>query len=119
MKRIITNNTKNIQFGKRLTEIRKAKGITQKELAEALGISQRMVAYYEGQSEFPPATIIPDIAIFLKVSTDQLLGLKPITDIPSNGKLFKKLKLIENFNEEQKKTVISVIETIAKTANAK
>jgi hypothetical protein len=33
-------------FGARLTELRKAAGYTQVELAAALGTTQRMIAYY-------------------------------------------------------------------------
>jgi len=34
-------------FGSRLTRLRQAKGLTQTELAEAVDVSQRVIAYYE------------------------------------------------------------------------
>ena len=43
-------------FGARLAQLRKQAGLTQTALAREVGISQRMMAYYEGPTAFPPAT---------------------------------------------------------------
>jgi transcriptional regulator with XRE-family HTH domain len=64
-------------FGERLARLRQAAGYSQRELARELEISQRMVAYYEGETEYPPAHLLPMLAQALGVSTDQLLGLEP------------------------------------------
>ena len=64
-----------MDFGARLAELRKERGFTQLELAEQAGLSRRMLAYYEGQSEHPPTTHLPGIARALGVETDELLGL--------------------------------------------
>ena len=45
-------------FGERLAALRKAAGFTQTELANELGISQRMVAYYEQPDVTPPARLL-------------------------------------------------------------
>jgi transcriptional regulator with XRE-family HTH domain len=63
-------------FGKKLAEFRKAKGLTQKELAKKIGTSQRMIAYYEGNSCYVPLNLLPAITKALKVSTDELFGIK-------------------------------------------
>ena len=42
-------------FGERLAAIRKARGLTQVQLAEAAGTTQRAVSYYETEAGFPPA----------------------------------------------------------------
>ena len=62
-------------FDERLARLRKAAGYTQKELGEELGISQRMVAYYESQTQHPPTKLMPALATALGVSADELLGL--------------------------------------------
>lgn len=46
-KRIQSSEPAGNDFGERLAALRKAAGFTQVELAAELGISQRMVAYYE------------------------------------------------------------------------
>ncbi len=61
-------------FGDRLVALRKAAGFTQQTLAQELGVSRRMIAYYEGETEHPPTTILPRLAHALRVSIDELLN---------------------------------------------
>jgi DNA modification methylase/DNA-binding XRE family transcriptional regulator len=61
-------------FGARLVELRKAGRFTQLELAQKLGVSRRMIAYYEGETEHPPTTILPRLAKVLGISADELLN---------------------------------------------
>ena len=62
-------------FGERLAQLRTAAGYSQRDLAAEIGISQRMVAYYETQSDYPPTHLFPALAKALGVSADQLLGI--------------------------------------------
>jgi transcriptional regulator with XRE-family HTH domain len=41
-------------FGTRLAELRQARGLSQEELAAAVDVSRRVIAYYEAQSAQPP-----------------------------------------------------------------
>ena len=61
-------------FSKRLTELRKEKGLTQAELADKLGVLQRSVSHWEnGTRECDFETLIK-LSIIFSVSTDYLLG---------------------------------------------
>src|ERR1700759_567974 len=71
-------------FGERLVAIRKARGLTQVQLAEAAGTTQRAISYYETEAGFPPAPAVIDLAGALRISTDKLLGGKPPKDEPTN-----------------------------------
>ena len=42
-------------FGERLAQLRKTAGYTQVEFAAEVGVTQRMVAYYEAPDAQPPA----------------------------------------------------------------
>ena len=44
-------------FGPRLAGLRKAAGISQMALAAEIGVSQRMMAYYESPTAHPPANL--------------------------------------------------------------
>ncbi len=45
-------------FGPRLTALRKARGLTQIQLAEATRTTQRSISYYENDDGVPPASIV-------------------------------------------------------------
>jgi len=62
--------TAQTDFGDRMAALRKDAGYPQRKLAAELGISQRMVAYSEGETDYPPAGILHDLA--------HLLGVKPV-----------------------------------------
>lgn len=64
-----------MRIGERLQEIRKDHGLTQKQLAEILGISWRTVGAYETNSCMPDCDILVEISKYFNVSLDYLLGL--------------------------------------------
>jgi transcriptional regulator with XRE-family HTH domain len=100
-------------FGARLAALRKAAGYTQAELAEELGISQRMVAYYEGQTEHAPAALLPAIAKALRVTTDELLGVASMRKAsrPSNSRLQRRMQQIEKLDARTKRQVMQLLDT--------
>lgn len=61
-------------FSKRLRELREEMNLVQKELAFALGISQRMLSHYERNESEPNAELLLKISNFFNVSIDYLLG---------------------------------------------
>jgi transcriptional regulator with XRE-family HTH domain len=69
------NSTNNLSFGERLANIRKAKGITQKELGERIGVSQRIMNHYEKKAEYPPTQKLIELARALDMGIDELLGI--------------------------------------------
>ncbi|MCC7081054.1 MAG: helix-turn-helix transcriptional regulator [Burkholderiales bacterium] len=74
-------------FGERLVQLRKAAGYTQVEFAAEIGITQRMVAYYEAPDAHPPAHLLPQMAQALSVGTDVLLGMsapRPVKKIDAS-----------------------------------
>jgi len=62
-------------FGKRLREIRQRRGLTQAELGVAVGVSKRVITYYERDDALPPGAVLVHLAQVLRVSTDELLGV--------------------------------------------
>lgn len=65
-----------LSFGQRLVQIRKSKGLTQVELGERIGVSQRIIHHYENKAEYPPTQKLIELAQALDMSIDELLGLK-------------------------------------------
>ncbi|MDB4912414.1 MAG: phage regulatory protein [Gemmatimonadetes bacterium] len=81
-------------FGDRLAALRQRRGLTQTALGEAVGVSKRVIAYYEADGAQPPAAMLIELARALPVSADELFGLAPLRDTP-NPKVARLLKRIE------------------------
>jgi len=61
-------------FGKRLAELRTQRGLSQYELAQALGFSRGQIANYEQGKREPDFATLITLANFFQVSLDYLLG---------------------------------------------
>ena len=62
-------------FGERLAEIRKERNLSQRKLAEMLGVSNTTIANYEKGFKKPNSDFITLAAKCLDISSDYLLGL--------------------------------------------
>ena len=99
-------------FGARLAEIRNARGMTQAELALAVGVSRRVIAYYEHEDAQPPGAMLVDLAKALRVSADQLLGLKPPKEkrSPRTARLLKRLQKVEQLPANDQRVVLKLVD---------
>ena len=61
-------------FADRLKELRKEKGVTQRQMADLLGIAERNYQRYETGVVDPTASTAVKIADFFEVSVDYLIG---------------------------------------------
>ncbi len=62
------------QIGKRISELRKAKDMTQLELADKLSISFQAVSNWECGNSMPDIAKLPELAKIFGVSIDDILG---------------------------------------------
>ncbi len=72
-------------YNERIKWVRDCKNITQKEMAEHLGILQQQYARYEKGVNVMPITYLPEICKYLGVSADYILGLKDEEDLRKNN----------------------------------
>lgn len=99
-------------FGQRLAQLRKAAGYTQKELADEIGSTRRVMAYYETESDHPPANLLVDLAKALNVTTDELLGVKPAKKAKQpDTRLLRRLQQIDKLGATKKRQILQVIDT--------
>lgn len=63
-----------IAVGKILQGLRKAKGITQEQLSEVLGVSTAAISKWENEQMYPDISYFPILARFFNVSIDCLFG---------------------------------------------
>src|SRR5580692_8107621 len=86
-------------FGERLAAIRKARGLTQVQLAEAAGTTQRAVSYYETEAGFPPAPAVIGLAKALRITADELLGVRApkverLDDDSETRRMWKRFQMV-------------------------
>ncbi len=106
--------------GARLAQLRKAAGYTQAELAEAMGgVTRRMIAYYETETEHPPAAMLAALARALRVSVDELLGIEEIK-VPARApsrRVIRRLEKIEQLPKRDQEALLRTIDAfLAKSA---
>ncbi len=73
-------------LNKKLKELRKEKGITQKEIASSLKISQTGYAGYEQGYREPDLTTLKKICLYFDVTADYLIGLEDESGAKTNSK---------------------------------
>lgn len=64
----------NLKIGEVILNRRKEKGLTQEQLAEAVGVSTPAVSKWETGSTYPDITLLAPIARVLGITTDKLLA---------------------------------------------
>lgn len=62
-----------MSFSKRLTAVRKARGLTQQQMSEVIGIHLSQVKRYESGDTQPSLEVLRKIALSLNISADTLL----------------------------------------------
>ena len=63
-----------MNLGKTILELRKAKNVTQDEMAAKLGVTAAAVSKWENGYTLPDILMLCAIADYFQVSTDELLG---------------------------------------------
>lgn len=64
-----------MEIGKQIKTLRLAKGVTQEELAEYLGVSFQAVSKWETEMSTPDIALLPNIAIFFGITIDELFHI--------------------------------------------
>jgi transcriptional regulator with XRE-family HTH domain len=110
-------------FGARLAALRKEAGYTQQQLADEIGVSRRVVAYYEGETEHPPASLLVDLAQALGRSTDELLGVSPTRKSARTGIIStrweRRVRQIERLDARPKQQIMTFIDAILTAEQAR
>jgi transcriptional regulator with XRE-family HTH domain len=102
------------ELGSRVAQLRKDHGLTQVQLAEALGISQQMVASYEVGRRRIPVSMLQPLAQALTVDLDGLLG----STAKANAKrgpmpaLARQMERISALPKARQKFLIEVLESM-------
>lgn len=71
-------------LGTMIAELRKQQGMTQLELAEQMGVTDKAVSKWERDLSFPDINSLPNLAQILGVSVEELMQIKKESAVPVN-----------------------------------
>ena len=66
----------NVKIGSTIKKLRTENNITQDTLATAIGVTPQAISRWESEGGYPDIELLPLLADFFSVSTDELLGYK-------------------------------------------
>ena len=107
-----------MSFGEKIKELRKKNNLSQAELADKIGVTQKTICNYENGTRFPKGQkIINGFADIFDVSIDYLLDDNEIDSNKKNIKIEYKDEFIssakENFGYKGKKEAENLLEKTA------
>lgn len=107
-------------FGRRLSEARERAGLTQTQLGDKLGLSQRAIAHWERDETALLPEQLDAVARMLKVSVDELVSGndRPPKDSSPRGKARLVFEAVAKLPRRQQEKIMEVVEAFvsAKTA---
>ena len=75
----------NKTMGEIISTLRKEKGMTQKELADMLNITDKAVSKWERDISCPDTMTIPKLSQIFGVSVEELMNAKPVSSTGHKG----------------------------------
>lgn len=97
----------SVKIGKFIKECRKEKGITQKELAEFLMISDKTVSKWETGNGMPEVSLMVPLSNMLCISVNELLSGERLEGDEYRKKAEENIvKIMKEKNEERKKFIL-------------
>lgn len=99
-----------MDIGNRIKLLRKKNNMTQKQLSEKLGLTPKMISFYENGERIPPLDIVEKLVTIFSTSADYLIGLTSQNSATSNNNAIivnspniyisqQELKLLTTFKE--------------------
>lgn len=105
-----------MEFKDRIRTLRKEAGLTQRETAEKIGVTDRTYQNYEAGASVPPSAVLARLAAVLGVSMDLLTGnaepAPPATENPELSALLAEMQALFSggkLQDEDKKYVIDAL----------
>lgn len=111
-------NLGNESMGKRIARLRKERGYTQVELAEKIGITQKLISDYERDKLRLHSEMVLHFSLALEVSADELLGVKKSKKDRAKPslRLLRRLQKISELSQTQQRALLQTIDTFLKGA---
>jgi transcriptional regulator with XRE-family HTH domain len=102
--------------GAHLLALRKAAGLTQTELADAVGVPQTNIVFWEWSDKPPRSDLLPKIAKILGVRVDELIvsdGHVPLTNRPGPvGEIQRAFEAVRKLPRSQQRKIVETVDAL-------
>lgn len=107
---------KDFDFGNYMCSLRRKYGLSQKELAASLGVSDKAVSKWENGRSKPSSKIVLELTTLFGISADELLTSGKFKELKSNGNMLSPTAIKYSFQIPMKvgKTNMNFIPTESK-----
>ena len=105
-----------MEFGSKIVELRKAKGLSQTDLAAQLGVHKNVLGRYERGEATPSVDIARKIADLLDVSLDFLTGK---VDERIDRSIVDKVVSIQKLPKEERERIIFTLDALIRDARSR
>ncbi|MCP4501483.1 MAG: helix-turn-helix transcriptional regulator [Deltaproteobacteria bacterium] len=104
-------------FGKKISELRKARGLTQVEFAEQLSLSQGTINDYERRTSNPSLNLVRRLAAFFEVPVAELLEQEEaVEQRPARTtQLERAFEAVKALPRSKQKVIVDIIESYARS----
>jgi len=105
--------TYKVTLGDRITELRKAKGWSQSDLAKKIGVSYTQMSRYEIKGVQPPANTLKKMADVFDTTVDYLISGDKDEKVKASLKdaeLLQQFKAVEQFTDDDKNVIKKLID---------
>ena len=101
-------------IGLRIKEKREARGLSQKELAEKIGVTPSAINQYESSAKRPSTEYLAKIALELSTETDYLLGITNKDD-----EVVVAFRELKNLSAKDRQIIMENIKSLNKLSKGK
>ena len=109
----------SLDFGKKLAECRKAKNLSQKELAKLLNTSHSVIGKYEREEMTPSIEAAVKLANLLSTTVGYLLGENKDAELLKDPAMLKRLQDIDSLPDDDKNGILYALDNLLKAAKLK
>ena len=103
-------------FGKKITECRKAKNLSQKELAQIFNTSHTTIGKYERDEMIPSIEAAKKLANILDTTVGYLLGETEQDNLFKDPKMLNRLQDISKLPEKERNSILLTIDHFIKAS---
>ncbi len=116
----MSKNKSDITTGKRIANLRRKEGLTQKDLSEKIDIPWTMLSDYERGKTRINENVLKKLAAVFHISVDELLGVRMPgkTEKEHSLKIMRRMREIEQLPLNKQKFILQTIDSLIRDAKA-